>query len=188
MALALTNAQTNDSKILYLTDNSTWGSDGIPALGSVTTAVLQITYKTPDLYDFTTVEEIDVISVFTAAAGSASLLVFPIEFNSVPQLDTDGIGIAQLPDGIWKIQYIINGTVDFDSPLDLLLDMTIKTKIYSELAQVPIKYISANNYYTKPIDDVLLLKCMHYGMEANAYVAKQPAILNILETLQRQTN
>ena len=187
MALGLINAQTNDARLLYLTDNSTWGSDGVPALGSVTSAVLQISYRDTTLDNFTTPIEIDVLSIFTAANGDTSLLVFPIEFNSAPSLDDDGVGINALPDGIWKIQYIINGTIEFPSTLELLLDMNIKTVIYRNLSTVPVKYLCANNYYTKPIDDILLEKSLHYAMEANAYVAKQSEILNILDTLERLT-
>lgn len=187
MRLALNNSQTNDAKILYLTDNSTWGSDSVPALAAVTSASIQLWKKEPDDDDFVEYTAIDVLEVFTTAAGDSSLLIFPIVFNSGVSLDVDAVGISQFPDGIWKVQYTINESVTFDSVLELMLDQIIKFKIYKELGQIPLKYLASNNYYTKPMDDVLLQKCLHYSMEASAYVAKQDEILNTLDTLQRLT-
>jgi len=187
MALTLTNSQTNDSKILYLTDGSTWGSDSVPALASVVSASLSISYKTPDLTDYTDPIVIDVISIFTAAAGDASLLIFPLVFGSEPSLDASAVGINEFPDGIWKIEYTISDGSEISINIELLLDMQIKNVIYSKLASVPVKYLSANNYYTKPIDDILLEKCLYDSMTADAYVAKKDEILNTLEVLQRLT-
>ena len=185
MALSLISEQTNDAKILYLTDDSTWGSDGIPALASVTSAKIQLWSRLPDEDEFTEYDEIDVMSIFTVASGDSSLLIFPLVFNSSPSLDDTPVGISVFSDGIWKIQYTINDSVTFDSPLELMLDQVIKFEIYKKLSQLPLKYLAANNYYTKPMDDVLLQKSLHWAMEAMAYVAKQDEILETLDTLER---
>lgn len=186
MGLGLTNSQTNDAKILYLSDNSTWGSDGVPALGTVTSASLIISYKTPDLDDYTADLVIDITQVFTDAAGDETLLVFPLTFGSQPELNTSPIGVNSFPDGIWKITYEVSDGTTVSKLVELLLDMQIKTKIYSDLATIDVKYTCANNHYTKPIDDVLLSWVQYLGMGANAYIAKKEEVLNILETLQRR--
>lgn len=185
MGLVLTNAQTNDAKILYLTDASTWGSDGLPAYTSVTEASLSIYYKDPDNPTGTTTTVIDVIDIFTSAQ-SASDLIFPIVISG-GSIGTADSGIDQLPDGIWVIQYDIvwpGGSADFDSPLELLLDGIIKSEIYKDLATVNYQYLCSNNYYTKPIDDTLLLYCLRQSILANAYVAQQSNIINAIETIQ----
>ena len=187
MALVLDNAQTNDAKILYLTDMSTWGTGGVPSLRSVTSAVLTVAYRTSTMESFSDEVTIPVTDVFTAANGDPSLLVFPIVFTNAPALSTSLVKGDALPDGIWKIQYTINDTVTFESPMDLLLDNVIRSIIYKKLATIPMKYLCSNNFYTSKIDDIVTIKALHWSMEAGAYVAQQSNLLDILETLQRQT-
>jgi hypothetical protein len=190
MALELISSQSNDAKILYLTDNSTWGTDGLPELSEVVSASIQLWKQEPDDDDFVEYDSIVVTSIFTAAAGDSSLLIFPFEFNTTPGLNYSPAGINVFPDGIWKVQYTITDSsesYEFASPAEIMFDQIIKFKIYKDLSQIPLKYLSANNYYTKPMDDVLLEKCLHYSMEASAYVAKQDEILETLDTLQRLT-
>lgn len=191
MSLILLNTQTNDAKVLYLTDASTWGlgDPALPAYTAVSSASLSIYYKTPDYPDGTTPVTIDIISVFNAAL-SASDLIFPIVMGSVPALDADAVGINEFADGIYIISYTVSDGVStwtFDSALELLVDGVIKVEIYRQLGQIPLKYVASNNYYTKPMDDILLLKCLHYSMEADAYVAKKEQLLETLDTLQRLT-
>lgn len=185
MGLVLNNQQTNDAKILYLTDASTWGSDGLPAYTSITAAELEIYYKDPDYPDGTAVQTIDVTDIFTGASTAADL-IFPVIINS-GNIGVADSGVDQLPDGIWVIEYNVTwsgGNDSFDSPLELLLDGVLKADIYSKLATVNYQYLCSNNYYTKPIDDVLLLYCLRQGVLANAYVAQQSNIVDTIETIQ----
>ena len=59
--------------------------------------------------------------------------------------------------------------------------------VYEKLSTIAYKYMCANNYYTKPIDDIILLNALYESMLASAYVSKQEEILNLLDVLQRQT-
>jgi len=188
MSLVLLSTQTKDAKIMYLTDNSIWDDGDLPTWGSITSASLEISYKTPDIPDGTQVYTKDITSIFTGAS-SQSNLVFPVTSSDI------GLGgNAQLPDGIYSINYIVsNGTGtggdpwSFDSNLEILNSNIIKAEVYKRVGTIAYQYYCNNNYYTKPIDDDLLLQSLYDSMVANAYVAKQAGILNILEVLQRQT-
>lgn len=185
MSLKLNNTQTNDAKILYLIDASTWADGDLPPWQNITNAILTISYKTPEIPDGTEDYFTDVTAVFTNATTQDDL-VFTITSVNI------GLGgDVQLPDGIYSINYQVsdgNQTWQFDSRLELLLDAVIKFEVYKRVATTPAKYICANNYYTKPIDDNLLIQSLYDSLQANAYVAKQDGILAILETLQRQTS
>lgn len=189
MGLVLNNEQTNDAKILYLTDASTWGSDGIPVFATfkadMVSAYITIKYKTPANTDWTIVAtNFDISGIITAATTVADL-IYPL--TSVEA----GLGSdLALSDGIWSIGYYLTDSGDiysFDTDLELLLANVIKAEVYKQVGSIASKYYCANNYYTKPIDDILLIKSLYDSMIASAYVAKQPEILNILEVLQRQT-
>jgi len=185
MGLILNNEQTNDGKILYLTDQSTWNDGDLPAYTTIDSAILSISYKTPD-YSIVEVD-IDVTSVFTNAA-SVDDLVFRITME-----DLGGNANDPLPDGLYFIQYKVSnngGTTypwSFDDYLKLLLDALIHGIVYEKLSTIAYKYMCANNYYTKPIDDIILLNALYESMLASAYVSKQEEILNLLDVLQRQT-
>lgn len=185
MSLKLNNTQTNDAKILYLIDASTWDDGDLPDWTAITSASLEISYKSTDMPEGTEFYTKDIIDVFNAAASQSDLVY------SVTSVDVGLGGDARLPDGIYNIDYIVSdgtSTWQFDSDLELLLDAQIKFEVYKRVATTPIKYICANNYYTKPIDDNLLIQSLYDSLQANAYVAKQDGILAILETLQRQTS
>ena len=187
MGLALNSQQTNDAKILYLTDASTWGSDGLPAYTDITDAVLTISYKDPDYPAGTDSYIINVFDVFEAASA-ASDLVFPIIFNTQPALSISATGINQLPDGVWSIQYTLTysgGDITFPSPLEILVNGVIDAEVYKQLSTVLTKYLCSNNYYTKQIDDINLLFALNEGMKANAYVAQQSAIIKHIDTPER---
>lgn len=184
MGLILDDNQTNDAKILYLTDQSTWDDGTLPPWQNITSAELIISYKTPEIPDGTIDYSKDITSIFTGAS-SQNDLVF-----SVTSVDIGLGGNQQLPDGIYSINYIVSDGVDtwqFDSRLELLLDVIIKFEVYTIVGSTPAKYVCSNNYYTKPIDDNLLIQSLYDGMQANAYVARQDEILKILEDLQRRT-
>jgi len=186
MALILTNNQTNDGITLYLSDESIWGSDGLPAFADVTNVALTIAYETPT-ETVAAMTYTNALTIFQAAqtAVDESLVVYPITMLSL------GIGAAgaPLPDGIWTVTYSVTsgaGTVVMD-PISLLLDALIKTEVYKKVGAIQYSYYANNNFYTKPIDDTLLIQSLYDSMLANAYVAKQEEILKILEVLQRQT-
>jgi hypothetical protein len=184
MSLALNSTQTNDAKILYLIDESTWDDSDLPPWQDITSATITISYKTPEIPDGTIDYPKDVQSIFDAATTQADL-VFPIT-----SVDIGLGGDVQLPDGIYAIDYTVSDGAEvwtFPSRLDILVDAIIKFEVYRIVGSTPAKYICANNYYTKPIDDNLLIQSLYDAMQANAYVAKQDGILKILETLQRQT-
>lgn len=192
MGLVLSSLQTNDAKLLYLTDASTWGSDGIPAFATLKadlqSAILQISYKTPDEPDGTDVVDVDISAIWSAAT-SENDLIYIIKFPIPASIDGSEVGDEELPDGIWSINYVLTDSSDtyqFPSNLELLLDNVIKVKVYNNTASIPTKYFSSNNYYTKEIDDALLIDGLYYSMNANAYVAQQTQILNVLDILQRQ--
>jgi hypothetical protein len=187
MALILTSTQTNDAKVLYLTDGSSWGSDSVPAYTDVTDAYLTISYKDPDYPTGTTDTIVNIFDVFDNA-NSASDLIFPIVFNTAPALSVAGTGVNQLPDGVWSIQYTIEyvgGPKSFDSPLEILVNGVIDAEVYKQLSTVLTKYLCSNNYYTKQIDDINLLFALNEGMKANAYVAQQSSIIKHIDTLER---
>lgn len=186
MGLVLNNQQTNDAKILYLTDESTWDDGDLPVYTAITDAYLDIYYRTPD--GISEIYNINVTNIFTGAA-SVDDLIFPIT-----SIDVGLGGDVVLPDGIWTVAYTVtDGTGtggdpwSFDSDLELLLDAIIKVEVYRQVSTIVTKYYCSNNYYTKPIDDILLIKGLYDSMLASAYVAKQDEIINILEVLQRQT-
>ena len=180
MGLKLLNSQSNDAKILYLTDDSTWDDGTLPVVGDVTTVQLQIWYKTVDAPDYQSTPYV-VNQAF--ANPTQDELVFEITSDLV------GLGVDQpLTDGIYKIQYIVNSTWQFDSELELLLDALIRNEVDKKVGKIPFLYFANNNYYTKTIDDALLSQSLYDGMNANAYVAQQNGILIVLETLQRQTD
>lgn len=184
MSLKLNNTQTNDAKILYLVDASTWANGDLPNWGDIASASLVVSYKTPDILDGTIDYVKDISNVFIAASSQSDLVY------TVTSTDLQLGGDVALPDGIYSINYIVsNGTQtwQFDSKLELLLDAQIKFEVYKRVATIPAKYICSNNYYTKPIDDNLLIQSLYDSLQANAYVAKQDGILAILDTLQRQT-
>lgn len=181
MGLALENSQTNDALTLTLTDASTWGVD-LPAYTTVTSAILTLTYKTPSNTSGSTTYTKNVTSIFTGAS-STSDLVFPIT-----SVDVGLGGGVQLPDGIWTVTYTVianSTTYTFDSDLELLLDAIIKAEVYKKVATMSSLYFANNNYFVKPIDDILLLNSLYEAMLKSAYVAKQTEILNILDVLQR---
>jgi len=186
MALILNSQQTNDATILYLTDASTWGTDGIPAFLDVDTVALTVQYETPD--GVSVVYNFDAQTIFDAAqvAVDESLLVYPITMASL------GIGATTdpLPDGIYTINYSVvdNGVTDTMDQIGILCDALIKAEVYKKVGSIAYQYYANNNYYTKPIDDVLLIQSLYDSMLANAYVAKQEEIIKILETLQRLTS
>lgn len=189
MGLALNDSQSNDAKILKLIDQSIWDDGTLPAWNTITSAILTISYKTPEIPDGTDDSLKDVTSVFTAATTQDDLVF------SITSSDLGLGGDVKLPDGIYSINYTVsdgtglNGDPwSFDSRLETLLDAIIKFDVYRIVGSTPAKYICANNYYTKPIDDNLLIQSLYDAMQANAYVAKQDGILKVLETLQRQTN
>jgi len=182
MSLVLLNEQSNDGMTLYLTDASTWGSDGIPALLDVDSVELTVQYETPD--GVSTVYDFDAQTILDAAAGDASLLIYPITMSSL------GLGVTKLPDGIYTINYSVVDdvtTITMDQ-LGLLLDAQIKAEVYRRVGSIQYQYYANNNYYTKPIDDTLLLQSLYDSMLASAYVAKQEEIIKVLETLQRLTD
>jgi len=188
MSLILLNEQTNDGKILYLTDASTWNDGTIPAFATfqatMVSANITIKYKTPTNTSWSSIYTYDISSIITAATTVADL-IYPITSVQI------GLGSnLALPDGIYSIGYNLTDNVttySFASELELLLSNIIKAIVYKQVGAIAYKYYCANNYYTKPIDDVLLIKSLYDSMIASAYVAKQPEILNILEVLQRQT-
>lgn len=185
MGLVLTNTQSNDAKILYLTDQSTWDDGTLADWSTVTAASLSLSYKTPDVPGGTAVYAKDVTSVFTGAS-TVDDLVFEVTSTDV------GLGSnVALPDGIWTIGYDVtdaNGSHTFESDLEILLDATVKSDVYKKVASISYLYYAANNYYTKQIDDIHLLKALYDSMIASAYVAKQEEILDILDVLQRLTS
>lgn len=192
MGLILSSLQTTDAKLLYLTDASTWGSDGLPTFAALkadlVSAVLRISYKTPDIPDGTDVVIIDISAIWTSASTEDDL-IYKIKFPIPTSIDGTEVGDQELPDGIWSINYILTDssqTYQFSSNLELLLDNVIKVKVFNNTATIPTKYFSNNNYYTKEIDDALLIDSLYYSMNANAYVAQQSQILTVLEILQRQ--
>lgn len=188
MALSLLNQQTNDGKILYLTDISTWDDGTLPPFSSITSAQLEIFYKTPDIPEGTEVYTFDVINFFNDALEQSDL-VFPVTFTNQPII-ADDTGINPLPDGIWFIMYTVSDGVEtwsFPSNLQILADAQIKAEIYKRVGSIAYKYYCSNNYVTKPIEDDLLLKSLYDAMLTSAYVAKHDEILKILEVLQRQT-
>ncbi len=186
--LILNSEQSNDGITLYLTDASTWGSDSVPAFADVDSVELTVQYETPDglsvVYDYTT----DAQTIFDAAqlAGDSSLLIYPITMVSL------GIEAATdpLPDGIWTINYSVvdNVTTTTMDELGILLDAQIKAEVYRRVGSIQYQYYANNNFYTKPIDDVLLLQSLYDSMLASAYVAKKEEIIKVLETLQRLTS
>lgn len=185
MSLDLLNDQSNDARILYLTDNSTWDDGDLPAWGTITSASLEISYKTPDIPDGTNDYTKDITDIFTGASSQSDLIF------QITSIDIGLGGGLQLPDGIYSVNYIVSNGVDtwqFDARIELLLDAIIKVKVYKIVGSTPAKYICSNNYYTKPIDDNLLIQSLYDSLQANAYIAKQDGILAILETLQRQTS
>lgn len=187
MSLILTSSQTNDAKILYLTDASTWGSDSIPELADVVSASLTISYKTTSLDDYTDDVVVDITSIFEDAAGDSSLLIFPLVISD-GTITTGDTGVDVFEDGVYDITYTVSdSTTDYSLVADNYLDKNIKTAIYSELDQVNTKYLCANNYYTKPIDDILLEKSLYDSTISMAYLAKKEELLNVLELLQRLT-
>jgi len=186
MALILNNSQTNDAITLYLTDTSTWGSDGVPAFLDVDSVALTVQYETPD--GITEAYPFDAQTIFDAAqlAGDETLLIYPITMLSL------GIGAATdpLPDGIYTINYSVvdNITTTSMDQLGILCDAIIKAEVYRRVGSIQYQYYANNNFYTKPIDDVLLLQSLYDSMLASAYVAKQEEIIKVLETLQRLTS
>lgn len=187
MSLKLLNEQSNDAKILLLTDDSTWGTAPLPAVSTITSVQLQIWYKTVNDQDY----QDDPYTIdYTFTTPTQSELVFSITSDLI------GLGTDQvLTDGVYKIQYIASdGTGidpdpwDFDSALELLLDANIRNEVDKKVGKIPFLYYANNNYYTKTIDDALLSQSLYDGMNANAYVAQQDGILTVLETLQRQTD
>ena len=192
MALDLTSEQTNDAKILYLTDASTWGSDSIPAFATfkanMVSAELEISYKSTDYPDGTDSVTVDISQIFTDATDETDL-IYNIVFPIPSSLDGTETGISQLPDGVWTINYILTDNSDtYEVTLEFLLDEIIKADVYKEVAKIPLKYLCANHYYTKQIDDILLISGLYYSLQANAYIAKQDYIIEILDTLERQLN
>ncbi|GAG13605.1 unnamed protein product, partial [marine sediment metagenome] len=171
-------------KILYLGDESTWDDGDLPPWQDITSATLAISYKTPEIPDGTIDYNKDVIDIFTAATEQSDLVF------SVTSVDLELGSNVPLPDGIYSIDYTVSdgvGTWSFPSRLELLLDNIIKFEVYRIVGSTPAQYVCANNYYTKPIDDNLLIQSLYDALQANAYVAKQNGILQVLETLQRQT-
>lgn len=189
MGLILDNEQTNDAKILYLTDLSTWGTDGIPDFATfqadIVSAYITIQYKTSNDDDWVVVSpNYDIASIIVAASTVADL-IYPVT-GTVVGLGED----APLPDGIWAVGYYLTDsstTYQFDTDLELLLDATIKSEVYKRVGTIAYQYYCNNNYYTKPIDDDLLLQSLYDAMVSSTYVAKKEEILKILEVLQRQT-
>lgn len=188
MGLKLLNSQTNDAKILYLQDQSTWGDGDLPSFSSITHAQLDISYKTPDIPEGSQVYTADVTNVFNSASSQDDLL-FPVTYINQPIVD-EAVGVNPLPDGVWIVMYTVSNGVtswSFDANLELLLDAQIKAEIYKHVGSIAYKYYCSNSYVTKPIEDDLLLKSLYDSMQASAYVAKHEEILKILEVLQRQT-
>lgn len=188
MGLSLLTEQTNDAKILYLTDVSSWNDGDLPSFSSINHAQLDISYKTPEIPEGSVVYTADVTSIFLEASTQSDL-VFPITFTTQP-IVMDPIGVNPLPDGIWIVMYTVSNGVtswSFDSNLEILCDAQIQAEIYKRVGQIAYKYYCSNNYVTKPIEDDLLLKSLYDSMQASAYVAKHDEILKILEVLQRQT-
>jgi len=185
MALILNSEETNDGTILYLTDASTWGSDSVPAFADVDSVALTVQYETPD--GVSVVYNFDAQTIFTTAQGLAdpSLLIYPITMVSL------GIGAATdpLPDGIYTINYsVVDNAVTTDmDQIGILCDALIKTEVYRIVGDIQYQYYANNNYYTKQIDDALLIQSLYDSMQASAWVAKQEEIIKVLETLQRLT-
>jgi len=189
MGLILENSQTNDAKILYLTDESTWGSDGIPDFATfkadMVSAYITIKYKVSNDDDEVTVSPNYDISGIIGEATTVADLIYPVTSVTVG-LGTD----VALTDGIWAIGYYLTDsgeTYQFDADLELLLDATIKAEVYKRVGKIAYQYYCSNNYYTKPIDDDLLIQSLYDAMVSSTYIAKKEEILKILEVLQRQT-
>ena len=198
MGLKLDQKQSNDGKIFYLIDESTWGDGTLPSfqdmVANCTAANLRIKYATQDeLNSDGTIDYID-------NGGNGFLVdITSIIQNATTQYDlvyqvisTDLSLGSNIPlyDGVYLVMYTITSdgvTYEFETDLEVLLDALIKSEVYKRVSMIDYRYLCSNNYFTKDIDDTILIKALYDSMISSAYVARKEEILKLLDVLQRQT-
>ena len=189
MSLDLSTTQTNDAKILYLTDvTTTWGTDPSYDWTAVTAASLTITYNTTNNKDFgNPIGDpgivVDITSIFDAAiiSGLQTDLVFTIDSDSL-NLGSDAV----LPDGIYRVTYeVTNGATSFNLTIDIKLDQNIKNGLYTKFASLPLMEFCNCKNMTKNVDDLVLSLGLLWSTDIAATVARKANILDTFESLER---
>lgn len=195
LALSSTPEQSNDAKILSLSDNSTTWVTGSPVIpfpdyaNNNYSIGIQIDIREPDTT--TVCDEITYPGPYTSMAE----MVYEITCANLA-VSSVAIGTADdmLPDGLYDVTYVLrlSGVIQYTYTTTLVVLGQIKIDIANDFADVP------NNWTRKELsllsDEILVLvnplykESNYEAIISNPYQADETKMLNIIDFLTSLIN
>ena len=200
LKLRISALEQNDNKALVLYDaTGSYSADNVTGWGTPNTLLstidgtgnkilsVTITVTTP-----TTTTVYNSINLYTTFKQTGSWYV-PSElvFNITPDLliDADGIPMGAvdtlLPDGIYSIQYQLNGEPTAQTQLIIFISGQVRTTTYSLFLDLIDTIEVEDLLLTDRADKALYAYTVLRGLENCAYIARQSTLLKGLSTLNK---
>lgn len=186
VTLSLSYVERNDNKLITITDNSTdWGT---PTPAGITSLTLDIEITTSN-NNTTVYDKINLLTEYGTPATQAEM-IFNIDASYLRK-DNVAMGTSStiLPDGIYKITYILDKSLATESQLIeyVLMEGNARNKVYEALRTIPILY-NCNECKSKEVLDALFSYSYLNSIRAGGYVAKTEELLSQLYVLERLLN
>ena len=205
LSLAFTVAESNDNKLITVTDstgvydavtNDTGWETGAatnpdPAdIDGVThTLELIVTITTSDGTE-TTYDAVDLEDEFAPVGGFVDVtdLVFAIDCSMLVSGGTAlGTADTEFPDGIYNFEYVYDDGVvltEESYEADVLIEGQVRNAIYELYRTIPTTY-NCQDCKSKAILDIIFTKAYYEAMVISAYVAREEELLNMLAVIER---
>lgn len=200
LKLKISALEQNDNKGLvlyditgsYSVDNTTgWGgiNTNVSSIDGTSTKTLSVTITVTTPTETTVYNSINLYTTFkqTDYWSTPSELVFNITPNILINSNGVPMGAADtlLPDGIYKIQYQLDGVPEAQTQLIVFISGQVRTTTYSLFLDLIDTIEVEDLVLSDRADKAMYAYTMLRGLENCAYIARQTTLIKGLSTLNK---